>query len=391
MPSILAFFSSWVSPLGVKHPPLPLLEFPEKNTLAGLPTELLWLIADFLSWNDRSCLSLCNRQLFTTYHCQNGSGPPSQSEKLSFLICLERDIPALFVCHVCNILHKYHPSKDYGRTIFDYNSNHALPCAFKWDLRHNGSLTMDPENDILSSSPYRICFFHLQLAMKRFFHGPQFGISTKSLSYTCVQVGLGEPLERPILSSTDAQIGGSPPGLILRTQRIIYVPANRRYLLYANKNIYRRSRKFYSICSPICGHVSGRKVADLSNSIVRAHRDGKRAPFFISSCAWCHTDFRIEVCSHKSYLALVTTKWTDLGAGPTPDSPKWALHSNKAKRIFFEDSIRKPRNYRKSARALFQTTSSLSMTALRSRNFSYLENQRYKKIMHKGFEGFWEL
>lgn len=389
MSSIRALVSSWVSLLGVKHTPLPLLEFPEKNTLAGLPTELLWLITDFLSWNDRICLSLCNRQLFTTYHHRNG--PPSKSEKLSFLICLERDTPAFFACHVCHILHKYHPSKNYGRTFFDYDSDHVLPCAFKWDRRHNGSLIMDPENDILSSSPYRICFFHLQLAMKRFLYGPQFGISTKSLSYTCVQVRIGEPLERPILSSTDAQIGGSPPGLILRTQRIIYVPANRRYLLYANKNIYRRSRKFYSIDSPICGHVSGGKVADLSNNIVRAHRDGKKAPFFISSCAWCHTDFRIEVCSHKSDLALVTTKWSDLGAGPTPDSPKWALHSNKAKRIFFEDSIRKPRNYRKSARALFQTTSSLSMTALRSRNFSYLENQRYKKIMHERFAGSWEL
>lgn len=169
MSSIRALFSSWVSLLGVKHTPLPLLEFPEKNTLAGLPTELLWLIADFLSWNDRSCLSLCNRQLFAIYHCRNGSGPPSKSEKLSFLICLERDTPAFFACHVCHILHKYHPSKDYGRTFFDYDSDHALPCAFKWDGRRNGSLTMDPENDTCSSSPYRICFFHLQLAMKSFF------------------------------------------------------------------------------------------------------------------------------------------------------------------------------------------------------------------------------
>lgn len=129
MSSIRALFSSWVSLLGVKHTPLPLFEFPEKNTLAGLPTELLWFIADFLSWNDRSCLSLCNRQLFATYHRRNA--PPSKNEKLSFLICLERDTPAFFACHVCHILHKYHPSKDYGRTFFDYDSDHALPCAFK--------------------------------------------------------------------------------------------------------------------------------------------------------------------------------------------------------------------------------------------------------------------
>ena len=401
MPSIPSLLFAWVSALGVKYTPRR-LEFPKQNTLAGLPPELLLWIADFLPCNDRTCLALCNHQFLAIYRIWYKYVPPSRNEKLLFLMCLERDIPTFFTCHVCHVLHKYRPSKDYGRTRNSWSS--PLPCASQWD--YNKSLIMETEDVIGKPSPYGLYFYHVQLAMKRFLYGPQCGISTEALSYTCVCLDPEEPVEKPVLSSSDAQICGSPPRLIVRIQRMIYVPAKRRYLLYENnKKWYSRwpwPMRFYRMHSSICGHLRNDNVATLGNNIVKAHRDKNEAHFSIHACSRCHTDFRIELCQHESDLALVVTKWIDLGSGLTPDSREWALHSqeetlsySKATQIdYYRDSTLRAnprRNSENSARVLFETTSPLSLAALRSRNLSYLKNQRYRETMRQKLQGrFWE-
>lgn len=157
MSLILASFPSWVSLLWVNHTSSRLLpEIPKQNTFAGLLVELLLLIADFLPWEDVSCLSLCNRRLFAIFHPQNRSVQPSGREKVSFLIRLERDLlPTYFICHVCNLLHKYDASLDLA--VVDPVC--PLPCLPQWRRNRWRALIMRVCDLVPCTALYSFYFF----------------------------------------------------------------------------------------------------------------------------------------------------------------------------------------------------------------------------------------
>lgn len=79
--------------------------------LAEIPIELLLMIADCLSRDDVTCISLCNHRLFAVFPYQTDavstSGEKDQLEhKLAVINRLQRDLPHYFLCYVCNHLHK---------------------------------------------------------------------------------------------------------------------------------------------------------------------------------------------------------------------------------------------------------------------------------------------
>lgn len=387
MPLTLARFSSWVSWLWVNHTSSHLLpEIPKQNTLAGLPVEGLLLIADFLPWEDVSCLSLCNRRLFAIFHRRNRSVQPPGREKVSFLIRLERDLlPTYFICHVCHLLHKYDASLDF--TVLD--PVRPLPCLPQW-RNHCSSLEMKVYDRLAFAAHYNFYFFHLQLATRRFLYGPQFGISTEAMSYTCILSEPGVRPEKPLLLSIDAQMCCDPLGLVARIQRITYVPGHQRYLLYShqhqflfNSNQYleRTKRKYHLTHAGICGHVDAADLALLINPIVRAHRDGEKAPSSTYTCVRCDVNFRIEICEYETDLALVITRWIDLGTGSTPDDPRWELHSYEWSGPGCGQFRPAPNDDKTSARVRFENTSPRSLETLRSRNLYYLKDKRYEAIM----------
>lgn len=81
----------------------------QSSRLTSLPSELLLHICDLLSPVDRVCFCLCNHRLhllFTTTYQYSFL----RRDNLSILKRLERDLPGIFACDKCNVLHRYNGS-----------------------------------------------------------------------------------------------------------------------------------------------------------------------------------------------------------------------------------------------------------------------------------------
>lgn len=214
MQSLLDIFSTVVSRWWGRHT-IP-SEIPKLNTLTGLPIELLLSITDFLPLDDWICISLCSRRLFAIFNHRVNSARPSGKDKLPVLRRLERDLPKYFICHVCHILHKFDGSECFGLSgsVLELK-NCPLRCLPRW--RKERELELRGQARLWFHVRHRIFFLHLQLAMRRFYHGEQFGISTEALSYTQARTHPEESScpEITSLFSTDAQICPETPGLCL--------------------------------------------------------------------------------------------------------------------------------------------------------------------------------
>lgn len=222
------------------------------------------------------------------------------------------------------------------------------------------------------------------------------------MSYTCIVSDPENRPEKPLLLSIDAQMCCNPLGLVVRIQRITYVPSHQRYLLYShqhqhqlfsNQHFERTKRKYHLMHSGICAHVDAPDLAILINPIVRAHRDGEKAPSSTYTCVWCDVNFRIEICEYETDLALVITRWIDLGTGSTPDDPRWGLHSYELNGPDYCQFRPAPNDDKTSARVRFENTSPRTLETLRSRNLYYLKNKRYEAIMdqRRGLGRVWVL
>lgn len=155
-------------------------------TLTGLPVEILLLIAEFVSLSDLACLALSNRWLMSLFapgeslkHRLPSAQPGDMvNERAIFLSRLSLDNPEYFFCAICSYLHpwknfplppswafpKCFPTK-YGDKRFEW-SGKSMKYLVWPRLPH-----------------YEFYFTHLQLIMRRFYHGPKYGISTQSLFY----------------------------------------------------------------------------------------------------------------------------------------------------------------------------------------------------------------
>jgi len=384
MSSLLILCSSVISRLRGKRPSseipgnrTPPAEIPKLNTLAGLPVELLFLIADSLLPDDLTCISLCSRRLFAIFNHQTNSARPSGKAKLPILCRLERDLPKYFICHHCHILHEYDGFECFSLCHSAFEQECPLRCFPKWSAEF-GVFRLKIQDSCRYHVYRPIYFLHLQLAMRRFYYGPKFGISTDALSYTEVQTHQKEYREISSLFSTDAQICPEIPGLCLRIQHIVFVHGGRSELLL--------SRPYGPMDDPplfmyVCEHVSGLELPRLLNTMVNDYCGGNQAPKSAYNCDRCNTDFRIEVCKSGSDLALVLTKWINLGPGLTPDDPQWNIHCYgawKGRKVTLSPGDRKYSPW-----ACFENTSPRSLEALLSCNISYLKNRQYRKVMRR--------
>ncbi|KAJ5113597.1 hypothetical protein N7456_002131 [Penicillium angulare] len=232
--------------------------------------------------------------------------------------------------------------------------------------------------------------------MKRFYHGTQYGISTDALSYTQIRLhpDKSSNTQRPFLFSLDAQICDEHLSLIIRTQQILFVPNHKRYLLYCNPDIARRKHKEDPVGLFICDHISDEKLANLVNPTIRAYRTGEEAASPTYTCGLCNTNFHIETLEHDTDLALVITKWIDLGSGMSPDDPKWARYSSHYRIMRHGEATIHTSDEQAGARICFENASNRSLECLRSCNLEYLKGERYKEIMYQALGSevhFWHL
>ena len=326
--------------------------------------------------------------------------------KLPVLRRLNRDLPKYFICHVCFILHKYDGSECFGLSGRLIRATCPLMCISSW-VDNYDVLQLRKELFFVSYVHRRFLFLHLQLAMRRFYLGDKFGISTEALSWTQVRVHPKKSLcpEITCLFSTDAQICSETPGLCLRMQYVMLVHGSKSELLLSRPNVECGSRSELLLSRPnvecgkpptvmfICSHVGYTQRGKLINPVVSAYLDGEKDPCSTYTCNQCNTDARIEVCEYGSHLALVLTTWINLGPGLTPDDPRWRIyscsHENQGVTLGPNDCTGSPR-------VSFENVSPLSLGALLSRNLSYLKDQRYRKVMRPVYqyypnEGLWYL
>lgn len=183
------------------------------TSLAGLLPELLLSICDFLSPVDLICFSLCSHRLRELCLRQISRLPPcTEDDKILILIRLERDLPEYFACESCKCLHLYDESENYSPDDRPQGEICLLPCAQGWWSSIWTNLRTHTSTQYSGS---QLSFLQLKLAMRRFFHGPKFGISTDSLFYT--QVCHAPPRavypDTIALFSREAQVCPQHPGL----------------------------------------------------------------------------------------------------------------------------------------------------------------------------------
>lgn len=388
-----------------KHPPNTVdtkiidLEDYHTTTLPGLIPELLLKIFDFLPPADSVCLSLCNHRLFDLAKVHYRRGNPIFSlegaERLSVLVRLEKHIPEYFACNVCNKLHRYDGSESLGLSDLFEHKTSKLPCDYRSVVRRRGGILPKQYPSVATLRTHklydfircRLSFHQLKLAMRRFYYGASAGINIESLSFTQVnlsmhpwkpEVSLLYPLsyedwisnrrpsfgEVPQLFSIEAQIYPKPLGLYIRMQDIILY--ERRYDIGIQLTI--NPIRDYEICyhNPLSSRLD-----DLDKL-----KDGREA-LFNYACPQCDTVCEIEIKDFDSRVAIIMTRWINLGPGLDHEDPLWKIHTNGCP----EDRRQKIDKSQKSEspRICFEEVASESFEELQARNLSYLEGNRFQK------------
>ncbi|CAG8410165.1 unnamed protein product [Penicillium salamii] len=370
------------------------------DRLTRLPEELLIVICRQLSPVDIVSLSLCNHRLHTLF-CNYYQFPTLRSDRLSIFIRLEKDLPEYFACDVCNFLHRYDGSESFGPSGLVHHRSSQLPCVrkgYQWKAEFiGGSSTSLRTHQDFAHSAHRVSFLHIKLAMRRYWYGPRSGINTDCLAFTQVlerphpwqELGLSSSLCQNIrfLFSIEAQIWPEPLGVHIRMQDIVL------FDLWEDSKteVPPMSHPMWSY--EICRHTPLDPKAAEIESVYNG--DSSSFPF---TCTKCNTVSLVEFRRIDCRLALVMTRWINVGAGIHRDDPLWKFHAYKCN---YE-----PRTHRdnllwrlrarysmdgmmpdelssslmlQSPRVCFERTASLSFQDLRSRNISYLRGDRYKK------------
>lgn len=204
---------------------------------------------------DIYCLSLCNHRLLAIFGSRMKREYLKRQARLSFLRRLERDHPRYFACEACLVLHNLgsiseplglsYPAHNYPPRLDCVRAPKFASCTSSWMVIHHHSSIC---------SHYTLHFSHLQLAMRRFYYGPQCGISTDALSFTEVENDLfgGDRVSRPTtLFSIEAQICPKPPSLHLRIQEII---SNKIISLEPDGEDYPEAQQNHFAVLRVCKH-----------------------------------------------------------------------------------------------------------------------------------------
>jgi hypothetical protein len=349
------------------------------RNLINLPPEILQMITEHLSPIDTASLVLCNHALLRALGNRHWSslrpGKDNEEYRELFLTTLTRDLPGHFFCHHCSSLHL---RDDLGPPGPALQPENRLLCVKK-----------QPGPDLWrcvrahpSISWYRFAFPHLQLAMKRHHHGPGHGVSTESLSFTEVQVsGDEDEAERvTTLLSVEARISPEPISLCLRIQQWALISSTKRDIILSKT-------KFVMICD----HMTTRS-SEISR-LIESKLEPRRTEFEcricpdVLKCRYCNTDFQVEIKDFGDEgLALVITKWLDLGSGLTPMDTRWRVHLARDKAAEL-GALGEAGD----VRLRFESEPGLSQDSLSCQNASYLISKRFMSAMDRWNNRTWIL
>lgn len=385
----MEYLRSWFKPRQTRPSTVPSFQIIRPKiyrmtTLPGLPSKLLLEIFDLLPHVDLKCLPLCDQRLYKlspTYY-RPSSLVLARAEKLSILARLERDLPEYFACYICERLHQYDGSESFELSGVAHKKTSGLPCdnkGYKWWDEVSAGTTMSLGTHIhFGHSRNRISHHQLKLAMRRYRFGPMSGINPESLSYTQVRF-YRHPLRVipccyppavspfiPTLFSIESQICPEPLGLYTRMQDIILFDTWEDSKVVPESNpigIYK-----------ICFHATlSSKMSDLD-----ALKDGKDSHIDYT-CSRCNTVCVIEILQvePESKIALIMTRWVNLGPGLDHEDPLWRIcvgWSSAPRPEQLPQSM-----MTKSSRLCYENQSPEPLEELRFSNLSYLTEGKYTK------------
>ncbi|KAH8435363.1 uncharacterized protein LDX57_012992 [Aspergillus melleus] len=376
------------------------------TVLTDLPLELLLMISDHLSVVDIACLALCNHHLMASLiemksafdrFSSSRAVDLNDAVRIEFMSRLALDMPPYYPCFGCLRLHPW-------RNISLPRPYFNLPGCFK-TLYDSGSYINRTRAMELDNYPsYTTCeihFVHLQLAMRRFYYGPQFGIPAESFSSTEVAVhpletgtmypmsilpaSAGPLLNKDIdnnamitLTSIEARICPDPPGLCVRTQELAVMRRHKVLRVPPRHSVYMR----------ICGHISTSRSNfwEIFDPLLEQYCSDSTTMHVGDQgrCAKCNTSWKLELRDVGSRdVCLVLTKWMDLGPGLSPEDARWKSHISTVSRILLADdelvSDPQARFERDSAQA--NEANALSDEEMFNRNISLLQRHEYLNSM----------
>ncbi|DAA73425.1 TPA_exp: Uncharacterized protein A8136_4735 [Trichophyton benhamiae CBS 112371] len=106
----------------------------------------------------------------------------------------------------------------------------------------------------------------------------------------------------------------------------------------------------------------------------------------IFTCRACDADYQVEVRAlDRDRLALVTTKWTNLGAGLDPEDIRWKKNNEKQRAVDLEPV----KSSSKENVSLFEDAEGPPLASLTDKNESYLLNNNYRYSLGHLWPGVW--
>ncbi|KAI9036107.1 uncharacterized protein KD926_002439 [Aspergillus affinis] len=381
------------------------------TVLTDLPLELLLMISDHLSVVDIACLALCNYHLMASFIDTKSAFDNfskrriidlNDAVRIEFMTRLAHDLPPYYLCFGCLRLHRWWNIELPG-PHFDFLN---LPKCFK-PLSYNDRYGHRRRALELEYYPsYTRCqlhFVHVQLAMRRFYCGPRFGLKAESFFSTEVAIhslenGTLGPIanEKPhdnimtTLTSIEARICPAPsPGLCVRAQELAVV---------RRQNVSQLRPKLKAGYMRTCGHMST-ILPDfwqiMDPLLDRFSSDS--APTHVSDqgrCRKCNTSWKLELRDvGPGDACLVLTKWMDLGPGLSPEDPRWLCHLSTIPRVSLADDELVSDPQARFERDSIQATKAdaLSDEEMFNRNMSLLRRHEYQINMTKVGRSRWFL
>ncbi|KAJ6002660.1 hypothetical protein N7451_005207 [Penicillium sp. IBT 35674x] len=366
------------------------------------------MVKEHLSPIDTACLALCNHNLerFLKPAAQHLS--TDSHLRMEFLTRLSRDVPEYYSCFMCARLHPWRKIESPSPTFKLFDCSISLPRE-KWHLRWPMFRGVYPYGDF-----HDIHFVHLQLAMRRYYYGAEFGIPVESLFYTEVATwplgdnGRASTASKSTLISPElhymtslksvearVSISAPGPGLCLRTQELA---VGRR------ENISKIFPRSASDLMYVCRHIGVLPSAssmldlrttglrDLITSLIPQYSgNGSGKPIHWQRCQSCNTSWKLEIRDLGNDICLVSTRWVDLGPGLTPEDARWRIHHYGGSGIMLDDHdlvgdprVRFEENF-------LQGSSALTEDELFQRNISFLKGQTYQTRMTRWGPSRWYL
>ncbi|TAQ86372.1 hypothetical protein B7494_g5287 [Chlorociboria aeruginascens] len=294
-------------------------------TLARLPPELIVHMVQFLPLSSAALFTLSCRAIYNilgTHYWTSLWTEGQHPQHIEFLSQLSKDLPPDYIpCYHCRVLH-------FCSLGDSHHSSYWVPFELYGSLCRAAESNGRVSKYFHSNFNFRI----FQMAMKRHRLGLDYEPWLKYLSLESTTCRINEKFP----SEFKADVKIVDDSLLFRSQRVILIPPGLT-IRGVDHNTF-----------DLCPHIrfmdyGGRANLPETAGCTLNHQHGLQRCIRksrIVPCTACPTEyeFSFEECEEFG-VAVIITKWMDLGEGQTILDPKWLSHLDEeytTSRIFWE-------------------------------------------------------